>query len=175
MKYLDPKKLLKGRMAESLVEELLKHCENKVYRFGYEAVLQNLTQLEKPLNRESAISQRIRSIPDFIVINFESKPFFVEVKFRASLTVYDNTLKSIGLIKKFWEAKIILVTPGKPYFKVSIPPYFSKLGGWNWIPLEEDKDLNVKSDDLGEFNELVEKYFQIAKKTYNETKEKPRK
>lgn len=38
-----PEKMLKGRMAESMVEELLKRSDNKVYRFGYEAILQNLT------------------------------------------------------------------------------------------------------------------------------------
>lgn len=44
---MEPENILKGRMAEGLVEELLKESGNKVYRFGYEAILQNLTQLEK--------------------------------------------------------------------------------------------------------------------------------
>ena len=63
---IEPESILKGRMAESLVEELLKQCGNKVYRFGYEAVLQNLTQLEKAFDRESEVGQRIKSIPDFM-------------------------------------------------------------------------------------------------------------
>ena len=38
--------ILKGRMAETLIEELLKKSGNTVYRFGYEAIMQNLTQLQ---------------------------------------------------------------------------------------------------------------------------------
>jgi len=38
---MEPENILKGRMAESLVEELLKKCGNKVYRFGYE--VKNIT------------------------------------------------------------------------------------------------------------------------------------
>lgn len=87
---MKPENVLKGRMAESLAEELLKECGNRVYRFGYEAVLQNLTQLEKTFDREEEIGQRIRSIPDFIVINKEGKPFFVEVKFRKEFLVYSG-------------------------------------------------------------------------------------
>ena len=39
---LDPLNIIKGRIAEALVEELLRACGNNVYRFGYESLLQNL-------------------------------------------------------------------------------------------------------------------------------------
>jgi len=160
---LEPKNLLKGRMAECLVEELLKQCGNRVYRFGYEAVLQNLTQLEKAFDRENEVGQRIKSIPDFVVINREGKPFFVEVKFRTNLTVYSKDIKRLELIEKFWQAKIILLTPKKPYFKVSKSPYLKKRE-WDWVSLEEDEGLKISKDILNQFNELVEKYFLIEKK-----------
>jgi len=156
---IEPENILKGRIAESLIEELLKQCGNKVYRFGYEAVLQNLTQLEKVFDRESEVGQRIKSIPDFIVINKEGKPFFVEAKFRTDFIVYSKDIKRIELVEKFWKAKIIIVTPEKPYFRISSSPYLSKEQKWNWIPLEEDKDLNITPDILNQFNELVEKYY----------------
>jgi hypothetical protein len=156
---MEPENLLKGRMAESLVEELLKQCENKVYRFGYEAVLQNLTQLEKVFDRESEVGQRIKSIPDFIVINKEGRPFFVEVTFHTKFVVYNEDIRKIELIEKFWKAKIIIVTPEKPYFRISSSPYLNKEQKWDWIPLEEDKDLNITSDALNQFNKLVEKYY----------------
>lgn len=52
---MQPENIVKGRIAEGLIGELLKKCGNKVYRFGYEAVLQNLTQLEKSFDRESEV------------------------------------------------------------------------------------------------------------------------
>jgi len=156
---IDPESILKGRMAEGLVEELLKQCGNKVYRFGYEAVLQNLTQLEKVFDRESEVGQRIKSIPDFIVINKEGKPFFVEAKFRTDFIVYSKDIKRIELIEKFWRAKIIIVTPEKPYFRISSSPYLNGKQEWNWKPLEEDQDLRITPDVLKQFDGLVEKYY----------------
>lgn len=155
--------ILKGRMAESLVEELLKQCGNKVYRFGYEAVLQNLTQLEKAFDRENEVGQRIKSIPDFIVVNKEGKPFFVEVKFRTDFIIYSKDIKRIELIKKFWQAKIILLTVKEPYFRVSNSPYLNKKQEWNWIPLERDPDFEIPANILEKFNELVEKYCITGK------------
>ncbi|MCX7779033.1 MAG: hypothetical protein N2259_02210 [Patescibacteria group bacterium] len=154
----DPENILKGRMAESLVEELLKQCGNKVYRFGYEAVLQNLTQLEDQFDRKSEVGQRIRSIPDFIVIR-QKKIFLVEVKFRGSPTIYNEDLKMLNLIEKFWRAKIIWVTVTKPYFRISVAPYFNKKGELNAMPLEADSDLGIMPEILKQFNELVEKYY----------------
>jgi len=154
----DPESMLKGRMAESLVEELLKQCSNKVYRFGYEAVLQNLTQLEEEFDRESEVGQRISSIPDFIVVK-KKKISLVEVKFRTKLPFYENDVKKLKMIEGLWQAKIILVTLTKPYFRVSNSPYFNKKGELNLIPLESDKDLGVTIDILKKFDELVEKYF----------------
>jgi len=156
---IEPENILKGRITESLIEELLKQCGNKVYRFGYEAVLQNLTQLEKVFDRESEVGQRIKSIPDFIIINKKRKPFFVEAKFRTNFVVHSKDIKRIELVEKFWKAKIIIVTSEKPYFRISSSPYLNKEQQWTWIPLEEDKDLNITHDTLNQFNELVEKYY----------------
>jgi len=156
---MQPENILKGRIGESLVEELLKKSGNKVYRFGFEAVLQNLTQLEKAFDRENEVGQRIRSIPDFIVINEEGKPFFVEAKFRTDLKIYSKDIKRLDLIEKFWKAKIILLTVQKPYFRVSNSPYLNRKGEWDWVSLEEDKDLKVNQNILNEFDKIVEKYL----------------
>lgn len=156
---MEPKNILKGRMAESLAEELLKQCGNKVYRFGYEAILQNLTQLEKAFDREDEVGQRIKSIPDFIVINKKGKAFFIEVKFRTDPIVYSKDISRLDLIEKFWKAKIILLTVKKPYFRISASPYLNKKGEWNLASLEEDKDLEINKEILNQFNKLVEEYY----------------
>jgi len=156
---MEPKNILKGRMAESLAEELLKQCGNKVYRFGYEAILQNLTQLEKAFDREDEVGQRIKSIPDFIIINKKGRHFFVEVKFRTDPIIYSKDIGRLDLIEKFWKARIILLTVKKPYFRISVSPYLNKKGEWNLTPLEEDKDLEINKKILDQFNQLVEEYY----------------
>ncbi len=158
-----PEGFLKGRMAESLVEELLKNCGNRVYRFGYEAILQNLTQLEKAFDRDSEVGQRIRSIPDFIVIDKKGEPFLVEVKFRTNFVVYSKDVPRVELVEKFWKPKILFITLKKPYFRVSNSPYLNEKRDWNWIPLEDDKDLKIDGDILREFDKLVERYFIVGK------------
>lgn len=149
--------LLKGRMAETLVDELLRSAGNKVYRFGYEAVIQNLTQIEPVFDRRSEVGQQISSIPDFLVLNTFGQPFFVEVKFRSDPQWWD--IRMLKIIEKFWKAKVILVTLKKPYFRLVQPPYFDERRELLFGNLAEDKDLNITSEDLERFGPLVERYF----------------
>ena len=160
---MEPENMLKGRMAETLVEELLKKCGNKVYRFGYEAVLQNLTQLEESFDRDSEVGQRISSIPDFIAVR-QKKISLIEVKVRTEPSFYEKDGKKLKAVEEFWRAKIIWVSPVKPFFRVSIPPYFDEKEKLKSIPIEEDSDLGITSDMIKQFNELVEKYCLKFKK-----------
>lgn len=165
---MKPESLLKGRIAETLVEDLLKKAGNKVYRFSYEAVLQNLTQSEKSFDRGSRAGKKIASIPDFLIITKKKKPFFVEVKFRTNPeALEEGLLLEKKLLEEFWEAKIILVTPVKPYFRVLTPPYFkeAKAEGWpipvfQWRPIQKDPALGVPSRIVETFSRLVKKYYQ---------------
>jgi hypothetical protein len=44
---MDPENVIKGRIAEAIIEELLRTSGNRVYRFGYESILQNLARASK--------------------------------------------------------------------------------------------------------------------------------
>jgi hypothetical protein len=124
---MNPESMLKGRMAETLVEELLRQSGNIVYRFGYEAIIQNLTQLEESFDRYSEVGERIRVIPDFIVIDKKGKPVFVEVKFRWRPELHKEDYKMLDKINRFWSAKIIFINCWEqPYFRISDPPYINK-------------------------------------------------
>ncbi len=159
----NPENLLKGRMAEALVEELLKRSGNKVYHFGYESVLQNLTQVERAFDRETEIGQQIRSIPDFLVLNQTGKPFFVEVKFRSDPEwKFGDGITVLRNIERFWKAKVIVVTLQKPYFRVADPPYFDSQGQPGFVSLERDQDLNVTAGELEKFSWLIENYFNSS-------------
>jgi len=158
---MDPENVLKGRMAETLVDELLRSARNKVYRFGYEAILQNLTQIENAFDGETEVGQQIRAIPDFIILNQSGKPFFVEVKFRShpEWYRYEREINVLRKIEVFWKAKVILVAPRNPYFTIARPPYFDEQGMPRFVRLEYDQDLNVTGEKLEEFDSLVQRYL----------------
>lgn len=157
--------ITKGRIAETLVNELLRRAGFRVYRFGYEAVLQNLTQIEKNILRgDSDIVRQIRSIPDFLVA--KDKPLFVEVKFKSrwkqtldkNIWEDEDVLLQLDRIAQFWNAKVIFVTTQLPYFRVSQPPYHNGKT-ISFIPLEDDKDFSIPTDVFVEFHDLVKKYL----------------
>jgi hypothetical protein len=158
---MKPESMLKGRMAETLVEELLRQSGNTVYRFGYESIVQNLAQLANSFDRYSEVGEKIRAIPDFIVVSKKGKPDFVEVKFRWKPEMqYEEDYKKIEKIGKFWSAKIIFVNCWKqPYFRISESPYLDKNKNLKSKPLIEEKDWEIDKKLYDNYEELVHKYL----------------
>jgi hypothetical protein len=164
----DPENVIKGKLAESMVEQLLKASGCRVYSLGSEAMLENIVQLEDEFNKDSSLGKKIASIPDFVVMGNREKPIFVEVKFRTDPeSLEEELLLEKESLERFWESKIVLVTTKeKPYFRVLTPPYFSKekREGWpipvpNWMPLDKDVDLGCDVKVIREFEKLAEKYY----------------
>lgn len=166
---MDPQNILKGKIAENLARELLEKNGIHVYSLGQKKLLEELEQAEDCFEWESKAGKKISSIPDFIVFTKKGKPYFVEVKFRSD----PESLEEVLLIEKeylekYWEAKILIVTPKeKPYFRIVSPPYFSKSKkeGWpipvfNWLALEDDPDFKINPKTIKEFEILVEKYYK---------------
>lgn len=159
---MNPESMLKGRIAETLFEELIRQSGNIVYRFGYEAIVQNLTQLEEKFDRYSEVGERIRAIPDFIVIDRKGKPTFVEVKFRwkPDAELYKETIEILERVEKFWNARIVFVNCWEqPYFRISDPPYIDKNKKLVMRPLLEEKDWNVDKKIYNIYEELVYRYL----------------
>jgi hypothetical protein len=154
--------MLKGRMAETLVEELLRKSGNTVYRFGYEAILQNLSQIKKAFDVSTEVGKKIRALPDFIVIDTKGDPIFLEVKFRANGVPHDDT-ERLARIKKFWNAKMIFVNCSKkPFFMVSDPPYFGEDGRFISKPLIKEEGWKIDREVYEKYESLVEKYLGKA-------------
>ena len=152
--------MLKGRMTETLVEELLKKSGNTVYRFGYEAIMQNLVQIKKSFDAHSPAGERIRAIPDFIVIDDKGEPIFVEVKFRWNGQLHDDDQARLKKISNFWSAKIIFVNSShKPFFQIASAPYVDESGKLICKPLSEENSLKIDPAVYTEFEGLVEKYL----------------
>lgn len=157
---MDPESMLKGRMAETLVEELFRSSGNTIYRFGYEAILQNLTQIEKSFDGNDETGKRIRAIPDFIVIDNQGAPTFLEVKFRWNGKLHNHDHERLQRIKDFWNAKIIFVNCSeKPFFQISNPPYFDEVGNFLSRPLSEETSWKIDPKSYEKAEVLVGKYL----------------
>lgn len=154
--------MLKGRMAETLVEELLRQSGNIVYRFGYEAIAQNLTQLKDKFDRFGEVGDRLRAMPDFIVINKKGSASFVEVKFRwnPDSELHRETLEIIRRVEKYWSAKLVIVNCWQiPYFRISEPPYTDRNKHLISRPLLQETEWKIPRDLYNEYEELVHKYL----------------
>src|SRR6478609_6357970 len=75
--------MIKGRIAETLIQELFLSLDYNVFRYGMENTIPGIMELLKGVR--SDVAQEIRRMPDFVIQNRNTKDVsFVEVKFRAS-------------------------------------------------------------------------------------------
>jgi hypothetical protein len=75
--------MIKGRIAETLIQELFLSLDYNVFRYGMENTIPGIMELLRGVR--SDVSQHIRRMPDFVIQNPKSKDvYFIEVKFRAS-------------------------------------------------------------------------------------------
>jgi hypothetical protein len=84
----DPKKenswvynLIKGRIAETIVEELFLTLGFQVFKYGMENTIPGIMELLKGIKDEVALE--IKRMPDLVVYK-DGRAHFIEVKFRAS-------------------------------------------------------------------------------------------
>lgn len=123
---------IKGRIAETIVEELFRFMGYNVVRYGVENTAPEIMHLLRGMRSEEAI--QIRSMPDFIVQKDE-KVFFLEVKYRANeefsrenlpadypyenayfVVVSKNHIKCITFKELKEGKKISLNSSGNPYY-----------------------------------------------------------
>ena len=152
---------LKGRMAESLVHDLLIESGNEVFKIGFEKILPAITDAVGTFKKNYRVSEKIRSIPDFLVIDKKKIPYLIEVKFRWNPEGHSNDLKNLEHLRKHWEeAYIVFVNCSqKPFFRVSYFPFFKNNNKIVATPIENFKPFNVSESRVKAFNKLVEKYL----------------
>lgn len=98
--------MIKGRIAETLIQELFLSLNYNVFRYGMENTIPGIMELLKGVR--SDVAQEIRRMPDFVMQNPETKDvYFVEVKFRAS---GEFKLKDLPKNYPYENAYIILVS-----------------------------------------------------------------
>lgn len=157
-RYSFASNVVKGRIAETLIEEMFKKSGYIVYRFGYEAILENISQLRQ-LGRElqdSDTLDRIRSIPDFLVISPNGSVQLVEVKYSSTGSLSKSKLNKYA---GYWkEARILLVSPTKPHFCINYIENFISTG--RLFPLEKDRYTAIDQKIIDEFSQVVKEYFR---------------
>jgi hypothetical protein len=75
--------MIKGRIAETLIEELFLALDYNVFRYGMENTVPGIMELLKGVR--SDVATNIRRMPDYVVQHRKTKEvFFIEIKFRTS-------------------------------------------------------------------------------------------
>jgi hypothetical protein len=79
-KYSFNYNMIKGRIAEALIEQLFIKLNYRVYRYGMENTIPGIMELLKGVR--SDVATTIRRMPDFVIQDEKNEAFFVEVKYR---------------------------------------------------------------------------------------------
>lgn len=98
--------VIKGRIAETIVEELFKSLEFQVFKYGMENSIPGIMDLLKGVRGD--VAKNIRQMPDFVVFK-QNKAHFIEVKFRASGELKLSDIEKYGNYP-FENALFVLVT-----------------------------------------------------------------
>ncbi|WP_245747987.1 hypothetical protein [Methanolobus profundi] len=84
--------MIKGRIAETLIEELFLQLKYSVFRYGMENTIPGVMNLLKGVRGD--VADNIRKMPDFVIQSPKTGDvYFIEVKFRKDETL---TFKDIG-------------------------------------------------------------------------------
>lgn len=98
--------MIKGRIAETLIQELFLSLGYNVFRYGMENTIPGIMELLKGV--KSDVAEEIKRMPDFVVQNPKNNEvFFIEVKFRASESF---SMKDLPKDYPYENAYIVLVS-----------------------------------------------------------------
>tara|TARA_R110000868_G_scaffold317743_1_gene578531 strand:- start:290 stop:832 length:543 start_codon:yes stop_codon:yes gene_type:complete len=150
-------KMVKGRVAETLIQELFLSLGYNVFHYGMERSVPGIANLIK--NNSSPVARDIRSMPDFTMQDpRRNEVYFVEVKYRAS-----ESFSIADLPKDYpWQnAYIILVS--KKHIKCIT---FQELKDGKAITptslnyLYKRKEFELDKDTIISFCQMAVKFFE---------------
>jgi len=156
-KYWFDENMIKGRIAETLIEQLFDRMGYDVYRYGMENTVPGI--MKKLSNSEpKEVVHEISKMPDFIVKHPEEKQIhYIEVKFRA------NGKFSFDDLKHGYPYK-------NSYFIVVSKKHIKCL---SYSELEEGKEITPRSrnflgsrDDFKTDKETIIQFCQFAVKFF---------
>ncbi|MGM5470333.1 hypothetical protein ACS386_08645 [Flavobacteriaceae bacterium LMO-SS05] len=98
--------VIKGRIAETIVEQLFRSLGFQVFSYGMENSIPGITDLLKGVRGD--VSKNIRQMPDFVVFK-DNMAHFIEVKYRASGELKLSDIEKYGDYP-FENALFVLIT-----------------------------------------------------------------
>ncbi|MCK4649652.1 hypothetical protein KAT36_00310 [Candidatus Pacearchaeota archaeon] len=149
--------MIKGRIAETLIEELFLSLGYNVFRYGMENTVPGIMNLLKGVR--SDVADNIRRMPDFVVQHPERKDvYFVEVKFRANETF---SKKDLPKTYPFENAYFIVVS--KKHIKCIT--YQELMDGKEVTPktqnyLGKRKEFDLDKETIIDFCNFAVKFFE---------------
>lgn len=149
--------LIKGKIAETLVEQLFLTLGFQVFKYGMENTIPGIMDLLKGVRDE--VAMEIRRMPDLVVYK-DGKAHFIEVKFRASGTFQ---LKDIDKNKDYpYQNALILLVSRKHIKCIS----FQELTEGKEITptcrnyLGSRKEFETDKDKIIEYCQYAVKFFE---------------
>lgn len=143
---------IKGKIAETIVEELFLSMGYKVFRYGMENVIPGFANRHLP--KKGDVANKIRKMPDFVVVKDE-KTHFIEVKYRTSGEFDFNAFYESRGGYPYPEAYVILVTP--KYIKAQKAEKLEQ--GSNFVWLSQIKDFETDKEIIIQYTEFCKKFF----------------
>ena len=149
--------MIKGRIAETLIQELFLSLGYNVFRYGMENTIPGIMELLKGVR--SDVAKQIKQMPDFVMQNPKTKDvYFVEVKFRAN---EEFSLKDLSKDYPYENAYIILVS--KKHIKCIT--YSELQDGKEITPTSQNylgkrKEFDLDKDVIIDFCKFAVQFFE---------------
>lgn len=148
--------MIKGRIAETLIEELFLSLGYNVFRYGMENTVPGIMKLLRGVRGD--VAKNIRRMPDFVIQSPDKEVFFVEVKFRKN---EQFSIKDLPEDYPFTNCYFIIVS--KKHIKCIT--YEELKDGKKISPeshnyLGSRKEFNLKKDVIIDFCNFAIKFFK---------------
>lgn len=149
--------MIKGRIAETLIQELFLSLKFNVFRYGMENTIPGIMELLKGVKSE--VAEEIKRMPDFVVQNPKTNEvFFIEVKFRAS-----EKFTFSDLPKNYaWENAYIIIVSKK---HIKCITYNELKAGKEISPSSQNylgkrNEFDLEKEVIIQFCEFAVKFFE---------------
>lgn len=151
--------MIKGRIAETLIEELFLSLGYNVFRYGMENTVPGIMKLLKGVRTD--VANDIRRMPDFVMQKPKTNEvFFIEVKFRKS---EEFSIKNIDKGYPFKNAFFIIVSTKHikclSYKELELGKEITP-SSTNYLGNRKEFELN--KDVIKEYCEFALKFFSEA-------------
>ena len=149
-------KMIKGKIAETLVHQLFLSHKYNVYYYGMEYAIPGLAESTKGI--KNAVLDRVKNMPDFVVQHrLYKETYFVEVKFRA-----DGCFSEKDLDKAYPYDDALVIVVSKTDIKCLSVRELRQ--GWEIRPecnnyLADRSEFQLRKDVVTDFCKFAETFF----------------